>query len=212
MTVIRTDGPGNAAAVLVLGHGTRGSIDDPPLGPVAIALSELGIDVVRFEFPFLVGEDSSGEDSSGATESDAVLAECFEAVVRGLKHPGTLFVGGYSLGARMATTIAERVGAGGVCCISYPFHPVGEPLRREAVALLRQCASPVLIVQGSRDAFGNREQVRGYDLSSKVELEWLPDANHGLIPRQRSGFTLEQHMATTVRHIEHFIQARLACR
>ena len=194
--------------MLVLGHGTRGSLDDPPLPAVARRLGELGIDVVRFEFPRRSRHGSVV--AVDAAESDDVLAACFASVVRALEHPGALCVGGYSLGARIATTIAERVGAVGVCCVSYPFHPVGEPRQCQAVELLRRCAPPVLVVQGNRDSFGNREQVTGYDLGSKVELRWLSDANHGLVPRQRSGFSLEQHLATTAGHIECFIQACLA--
>ena len=46
-------------------------------------------------------------------------------------------------------------------CLGYPFHPPGRPeqLRTEHLDELR---TPALICQGTRDAFGTREEVAGY--------------------------------------------------
>ena len=52
-------------------------------------------------------------------------------------------------------------------------------------------ATPTLIVQGERDEYGTREEVEAYDLSPAIELSWIPDGNHGLVPRKRSGHSEE---------------------
>ena len=59
-----------------------------------------------------------------------------------------------------------------------------------------------LIAQGTRDPFGTREDVAGYDLSHAIELLWLEDGDHDLHPRKSvSGFTLQDHLATLGRHV-----------
>lgn len=70
-------------------------------------------------------------------------------------------------------------------CLSYPFHPAGKPGRRRT-AHLAELAPPSLIVQGERDALGNRADVAGYDLPNNMQFHWCPDGDHDLTPRKRS--------------------------
>ena len=37
--------------------------------------------------------------------------------------------------------------------------------------------TPTLILQGERDALGNREDVAGYDLSKAITVHWLGDGD-----------------------------------
>jgi len=89
----------------------------------------------------------------------------------------------------------------GLLCLGYPFHPPGKPeqLRTAHLADLR---TPALIVQGTRDPFGTREEVETYVLSPAIRLLWLEDGDHDLKPRKKiSGFSAADHlrtMATTV--------------
>ena len=52
----------------------------------------------------------------------------------------------------------------GLLCLGYPFHPIGKPdqLRTAHLAKLK---TPALIVQGTRDPFGSRQEVATYTLS-----------------------------------------------
>ncbi len=54
-------------------------------------------------------------------------------------------------------------------CLGYPFHPAGKPdrLRTEH---LGELSPPSLIVQGERDALGNRDEVEGYTLSKNIQI------------------------------------------
>jgi predicted alpha/beta-hydrolase family hydrolase len=55
--------------------------------------------------------------------------------------------------------------------------------------------TPTLIVQGTRDPFGTREEVVSYKLSRSIEIHWLEDGDHDLKPRKAvSGFTAADHM------------------
>jgi predicted alpha/beta-hydrolase family hydrolase len=52
-----------------------------------------------------------------------------------------------------------------------------------------------LIVQGTRDPFGGREEVAGYTLSPAIEILWLDDGDHDLKPRKSvSGLTAADHL------------------
>ena len=82
------------------------------------------------------------------------------------------------------------------------IHPPGKP-EQLRTAHLADLKTPALIVQGTRDGFGTRDEVAGYDLAPGIELSWLEDGDHDLKPRKSvSGFSAADHlrtMAETVR-------------
>lgn len=119
-----------------------------------------------------------------------------------------LFIGGKSMGGRIASMIADEMFAegttGGLVCLGYPFHPAGKPgsLR---VAHLTGMVCPTLIVQGTRDALGSREDVAGYALSPAIRVEWLDDGDHDFKARKLSGFTQADHIAAAAAFIGRFV-------
>ena len=117
-----------------------------------------------------------------------------------LSAAGPLVIGGKSMGGRVASMVADELFAdgkiAGLLCLGYPFHPPAKPdqLRTKHLAEL---ATPTLICQGTRDEFGSREEVAGYDLSERIELLWLEDGDHDLKPRKSiSGFSAADHLRT----------------
>ena len=84
--------------------------------------------------------------------------------------------------------IADEVGAAGVVCLGYPFHPPGKP-ERLRTAHLETLKTPTLIVQGTRDRLGSEEEVAAYTLSPSIELAWMADGDHSFKPRKKSGRT-----------------------
>jgi len=63
---------------------------------------------------------------------------------------------------------------------------------------LRAIRTPTLILQGTRDALGNRDDVAGYELSPVIALRWLEDGDHDLKPRKASGRTHAQNVDEAV--------------
>ena len=62
--------------------------------------------------------------------------------------------------------------------------------------------TPALIVQGTRDPFGGREEVEGYRLSPAIRVLWMEDGDHDLRPRKgMSGFSAAEHLATMAREV-----------
>ena len=90
-----------------------------------------------------------------------MLEACYRAVIEGARrrsslHARALFIGGKSMGGRMAT---QRRGRGselpiaGLVLLGYPLHPPGArraARRAPAVGRAGRCCS----IQGSRDTFG----------------------------------------------------------
>jgi predicted alpha/beta-hydrolase family hydrolase len=129
----------------------------------------------------------------------------YRAAVADLAAPGRLVVGGKSMGGRVASMVADELhGAGsvaGLLCLGYPFHPPGRP-EQLRTKHLQALVTPALIVQGTRDVFGSREEVEGYSLSPAIRVLWLEDGDHDLKPRKGvSGFSAADHMASMAREV-----------
>ncbi|MCY4114796.1 MAG: alpha/beta hydrolase [Chloroflexi bacterium] len=202
--VFLTNGPADAPDRFVLAHGAGSPMDSTTMEAIATGVSAAGVRVVRFEFPYMRQRRDGG--SRRPPDRQAVLLETWREVIDALGGAESLVIGGRSMGGRMASLIADAVGARGLVCLGYPFHPPGKPerLRTEHLADLR---TPTLIVQGERDAFGSSAEVGGYDLSDAIRIHWLADGDHSFVPRKRSGHTTAGHLATTVAETAGFIQS-----
>jgi predicted alpha/beta-hydrolase family hydrolase len=73
------------------------------------------------------------------------------------------------------------------------------------VAHLAELRTPTLIIQGERDALGNRQAVAGYALSAAIKLHWLTAGDHDLKPLKSSGFSHQQHLIAAADAIAAFI-------
>lgn len=107
-------------------------------------------------------------------------------------------------GGRMASLLADELGADALVCLGYPFYAVGKP-EKPRVEHLASLQTRTLIVQGERDALGNREAVEGYSLSPEIEVFWLAAGDHDLKPLKVSGFTHEQHLAAAAERVADFL-------
>jgi predicted alpha/beta-hydrolase family hydrolase len=178
-------------------------MDSPFMNDVADRLGEAGIEVVRFEFEYMGRRREDGKRRG--PDRAPKLIERFHAVLEEVGPPGEVVIGGKSMGGRIASMIADDAAVAGVVCLGYPFHPPGKP-ERLRTAHLGALKTPTLIVQGTRDPFGTREEVASYELSAAIELEWMEDGDHSLKPRKKSGRTLEDNLAEAVDAIVGFIQ------
>jgi hypothetical protein len=200
------DGPEDAAATVVLAHGAGAPMNTPFMNSVARGLSAGGgVRVVRFEFPYMHARRETGR-RGGAPDREPVLRNSWKEVVERLGGGRKVVIGGKSMGGRIASMVADEVGARGLVCLGYPFHPPGRPdkLRTKHLETL---ATPALIVQGTRDAFGTRQDVAGYALSGAIRVVWLEDGDHSWKPRAASGRTEIQNMADGITAIREFLEA-----
>jgi len=176
---------------LLLAHGAGAPMDSPFMNTIADTVAAAGIEVVRFEFEYMAKRREDGT-RRGPDRAPKLIAR-FQEALSLVGPPAEVIIGGKSMGGRIASMIADEVGAAGVVCLGYPFHPPGKP-ERLRTAHLETLKTPTLIVQGTRDRLGTEEEVATYALSPSIELAWMGDGDHSFKPRKKSGRTLEQNL------------------
>jgi len=196
------DGPEHAARRIVLAHGAGAGMRTAFLEAMARGLAERGVRVARFEFPYMAGRQRGRRSPP---DREPILRSVWLRVIQMLGAE-KLVIGGKSMGGRIASLIADEAGVQGLACLGYPFHPVGKPetLRTAHLAELR---TPTLIVQGTRDPFGTREDVVGYSLSKAIRIHWLDDGDHDFKPRKAAGHTQAKHWTAAVDAVAAFIES-----
>lgn len=172
---------------------------------IASFLCERSLEVVRFEFPYMAKRRLTG--SKAPPDRKPVLLDAWERLISALadKDELPLFIGGKSMGGRMATHLAEVVPVEGVVCLGYPFHPRGKPEKLRTEHLLG-VATPTLIVQGTRDPMGNPDEVAGYELSTAILMAWMETGDHDLKPLKKTGYTQEDYLVQAADRIAAFVR------
>jgi predicted alpha/beta-hydrolase family hydrolase len=190
------DGPDDAATTALLLHGAGTGKEHPFLAAVATGLAATGRRIVRIDFPYRAAGRKL-PDRLPALQ-DALRAAAAE------HRRGTLALLGKSLGGRVASTLADELGAAALCCFGYPFHPPKDPTKLRT-AHLTTLRTPTLILQGERDPFGARAEVAGYALAPTIAVRWLSDGDHDLAPRKASGRTAAGNLAEAIAAADAFL-------
>jgi len=167
-------------AVLILGHGAGAGQRHPWMVDCAGSLSQLGLDIVTFNFLYT-------EQRRGGPDRRPLLDLCYRAVIDAVRrhvereHP-PLFIGGKSMGGRIATHVAadnSDLDVSGLVLLGYPLHPPGRPTELRD-AHLPAVGRPMLFVQGSRDAFGTPGELEPVlkTLSARASLHVVDGGDH----------------------------------
>ena len=181
---LKFDGGPDRPRTVVLAHGAGQPMDSPFMNAFAEGLADAGLRVARFEFPYMAARRRGG--GRKAPDRPEVLMRTWKEVVAGLGGGDALVIGGKSMGGRMASMVADEVGARGLVCLGYPFHAAGRP-DAPRIAHLARLATPTLIVQGTRDSLGRRDEVAAYGLGGHIDIHWIEDGDHSFKPRKSSG-------------------------
>lgn len=208
VTALRYEAGLPPVATLVLAHGAGASQASEFMTGFAAALAARGLEVVTFNFPFT-------ERGKKLPDPQPVLESCYRSVLAHVAADpalGTLplFIGGKSLGGRIASHVAaardaDDSGAGtwwdrlrGLVFLGYPLHPPGKP-QQVRVSHLPQITQPMLIVQGAKDAFGTPAELRLFFdvLPSHSDLYIVEHGNHSLDVPKRSGVQASEILGTT---------------
>ena len=206
-------GSSGAKARLILAHGAGAGITSSFLEATADLLAERDIALTLFEFGYMASRRDGGKRRP-PPRAETLVTEYRDIVssVRSKNPRQVLFIGGKSMGGRVASLLAdelcERKEIRGLACLGYPFHPPGKPeqLRTEH---LKQLHCPALIVQGERDPFGSRAEIEKIRLSKQIAFAWMSDGDHDFGPRGNSGFTRKGNLAAAADAVAAFI-ARLS--
>jgi predicted alpha/beta-hydrolase family hydrolase len=144
----------------IIAHGAGAGQLSPFMVVFARAIAARGVDAVTFNFPYT-------EQRRRLPDRAPILEACFARVVHETRRrvPSAapwLFIGGKSMGGRIATQAAAadpHLPVAGLILLGYPLHPPGKPdqLRATHLPAVRR---PMLVVQGSRDTFGSPDEIR----------------------------------------------------
>ena len=164
------------AGLLTLGHGAGGGVEAPNLLAARGAALDAGWAVARVVQPYRV----AGRRAPAPAAQLDVAWLAVLAVIRKRRGLGQvpLVVGGRSSGARVACRTAAEAGAAGVIALAFPMHPPGRPDRSRAAELV-DVGTPVLIVQGDRDAFGTAEDIAALGING-VDVRCAVGSDHAL--------------------------------
>ena len=193
-------------ARMVLAHGAGAGMEHEFMQQMATQLAEHGIEVVLFNFPYM--QTMKVEGKRRPPNKAEVLLDHFSALLGHINEnlpPLKTFIGGKSMGGRMATMVANEVVCEGVVAFGYPFHPPGKP-EKTRIAHLPGLAVPLCVVQGERDTFGNRAEIAEYALGKHIQFHFLDDGDHSFKPRKASGFTQQQHIERAASLCAEFIE------
>lgn len=186
-------GPSQPLATLLLAHGAGAPQSSPFMVAFARGLARRGCRVVTFNFLY-------AEQGRRLPDRTPALEACFRDVIAAIRaRPGLaaapLVIGGKSMGGRMASHLAAQGVAdlAGIVALGYPLHPPGRPERPRAEHLAR-IRRPMLIVQGSRDAFGTPEELRPVlePLGATVTLHVVEGGDHSFNVPKRGPITQEE--------------------
>jgi predicted alpha/beta-hydrolase family hydrolase len=189
LNLLRTGPPSTPR--LLLAHGAGAPMDSSFMNTIADKIAAADVEVIRFEFEYMAKRREDGR-RRGPDRAPKLIAR-FKEVLDLVGPADEVVIGGKSMGGRIASMIADEVGAAGIVCLGYPFHPPGKP-ERLRTAHLETLQTPTLIVQGTRDRLGSEEEVASYSLSPSIELAWMGDGDHSFKPRKKSGRTLEENL------------------
>ena len=187
--------------LFVLAHGAGAGQSHPFMVRYARGLAERGLDVVTFNFPYM-------EARRSAPDRAPVLEDAFRrAIVAAAAHRHVraerLFIGGKSMGGRMATHLAAVPDAwptaapalSGVVVFGYPLTPPGGARKsNDRVSHLLRLAVPLLIVQGTRDNFGGPQDLEAAlgDATPPIAIHPVETGDHSLTVRKSIGRTQDQ--------------------
>lgn len=184
---------GLPAPRLLLAHGAGAPADSAFMEQLASALSAEGVATLRFEFPYMKKRRQDGRKRP--PDRQPVLLDHFRGAIATLlaepvEEGSRLFIGGKSMGGRMASHMIAQAGLQsevcGAICFGYPFHPPGKP-DRWRTSHFQDLQRPLQIIQGTRDPFGRKQEVEAQDLGSmgNVYLSWLDGGDHDYRPLAR---------------------------
>ncbi len=214
MTTFLINGSDSAKFTLLLAPGAGAPMTNAWMNRMAGLIAEKEIRVVRFDFAYMTARQETGSRKP-PPKAETLVTE-YEAAVEALAAPsGRIFIGGKSLGGRVASMAAqnlfERGRIAGLVCLGYPFHPPDKPDQLRTPHLMT-LTCPTLIVQGERDPFGGRDEVASYGLPASIAVHWALDGDHDLSGRRSAGASLASNMAEAAALIAQFSEQHAQAR
>jgi uncharacterized protein len=172
-----TSNPAVGQTCLVIAHGAGGPMYSPFITFFHKGLAEKGYLTVKFNFPYM-------EARRKIPDKKDVLEASYRQVVEEVKasryRPERIFVGGKSMGGRIASqVVASGLDVEGLFFLGYPLHRPGQPemLRDEHLYRIKR---PMFFLSGTKDTFAKRELLEGVvsKIGDNAEIHWIEGGDH----------------------------------
>ncbi len=138
---------GGAKDGVVVAHGQANDLDHPLIATFCEGMAARGYGALRFNFPYK--EEGKKNPDGKVALMRAYRAARDELMGRLSGDEPRVFLAGKSLGARVASYVADVDGAPGLIFLGYPLNaPGGEPGNYEHLLRIR---APMLFFAGARD-------------------------------------------------------------
>ncbi len=161
---------------LVIAPGAGGPMYSPFITYFHSALARKGFLTVKFNFPYL-------EERRKFPDKPDVLKASYSRIVdevRSVHHPDRVFIGGKSMGGRIASmAAADGLDTDGLFFLGYPLHAPGRTDRLRDEHLYR-ISKPMLFVSGTNDAFALRPLLEKVisRIGPIAQVHWVEGGDH----------------------------------
>jgi len=183
VTALHYSAAAAAGATVVLAHGAGTDQRHRAMTALATGIAARGVNVVTFNFLYTEQRRRTPDRSPVLEETWTAVVE---AIARDLPADHRLVIGGKSMGGRIASMVLAHppvtpawTRVSGLVLLGYPLHPPGKPDQLRT-AHLPSIHVPILLVHGTRDAFGTREEIEPVfqALPTRVDFEFVERGDH----------------------------------
>jgi len=179
--------PDSALTGMIVAHGAGGPMHSPFIRYFHTELAKQGFLAAKFNFPYM-------EAGRKVPDKRQILEEAYTTIVEQVRSshfkPVSLFIGGKSMGGRIASQIAANgTDVDGLFFLGYPLHPPGktEQLRDQHLFRIKK---PMLFLSGTRDAFAKRDLLESAvsKIGSNAQIHWMENGDHSFkTPGEKGG-------------------------
>ena len=202
---ILIDGSKEAKNILILAHGAGSPMDSCFMNSLVKNLVTENFLVIRFEFPYMQKRRNGIKLFPDTIE---ILSDYFISVIKYIKDKYSgkyIWVGGKSMGGRVACHISKVINIKGVIVFGYPFYSLKNP-NKVRLEVLRQDGPPILIIQGDRDKMGNKEEILNYILNKSVKIVFLEGGDHSFLTIKKAIYSQKDLIGIASKHAYNFIK------
>jgi len=165
------------SSCMVIAHGAGGPMYSPFITHFHSELARNGILTAKFNFPYM-------EAKKKIPDRMDILKKSYARILDDIKSrphpPGRIFVGGKSMGGRVASMLAaDGADVDGLFFLGYPLHSPGNfgTLRDEH---LYRIGRPMLFISGTRDTFARKDLLETVlaKIGSNAQVLWVEGGDH----------------------------------
>ncbi|CUB03992.1 Predicted hydrolase of the alpha/beta-hydrolase fold [Marinomonas fungiae] len=144
-------------------------------------------------------------EHTGTKRPPPRLPKLVEEVAASLDRNEPMILLGKSMGSRIIAELCQTHNVKACIALGFPFYPAKKPEKHRLINLASSENVPYLILQGTRDALGDRVWVSQQQLPSNIDIQWIEGADHDFHVLKRYNKSPDQVMECLSGHIKAFL-------